>query len=111
MARTPQKPIRPEDLPVLTELSETIARIPVLTEPPPERPTAAKGGAPGPMPLTDAQCRELAARLAPHLEAILREKFSRHFEALWDKSWRETENSLPDLIRDHLAANSRRSAK
>lgn len=106
MARAPQKPIRPEDLPVLTELSETSARIPVLTEP-----VAQPAGAPAALPLSDAQCRELAAQLAPHLEAMLREKFARHFEALWEKAWRETESSLPELIRNQLTAHPRRSAK
>ncbi len=104
MARPPQKPVRPEDLPVLTELSETSARIPVLTAPP-TGPQSAR--APNETALTDAQCRELAARLAPHLEAMLREKFARHFEALWEKSWRETESGLPDLIRDQLAVPQR----
>ncbi len=109
MPRPPHKPVKPEDLPVLTELSDAGARIPVLTEVTERRAPPAPAAARA--PLTDAQCVELAARLAPRLEAILREKFARHFEALWEKSWRETESSLPELIRDELTSRPRRSPK
>lgn len=84
------------DLPVLTELPD--GDIPILTEVLHEAPPV-----PGAGPLTDLQSRQIAEQIAPHLEALLREKFARHFDALWEESWHEVEQNLPELIRDKLA--------
>jgi hypothetical protein len=42
---------------------------------------------------------------------MLREKFARHFEVLWQQSSREAESSLPDLIRNLLASRPPHSPK
>ncbi len=109
MPRTPKPSSAPADLPVLTELSDTGTKIPVLTEAVAEemRVSARQKVT----PLTDEQCRELAAQLAPLLEAMLREKFASEFEALWQESWHEVEKNLPELIRDKLSPRPHRSPK
>ncbi len=109
MPRTPKPSSTPEDLPVLTELSDTGAKIPVLTEAVAEEVRLATSGKAA--PLSEAQCRELAGQLAPVLEAMLREKFASQFEALWHESWHEVEKNLPELIRDKLSPRPRRSPK
>ncbi len=108
MPRTPHKPAKPGDLPVLTERPEATTKIPVLTDTLAEVPAPALGQPA--IPLTEAQCRELAVRLAPQLESMLRDKLARQFDALWESSWREIKGTLPDLIRDQLGSG-RRSAK
>ncbi len=109
MPRVPKNSSTPDDLPVLTELSDTGATIPVLTRAVGREigVVAAKEAA----QLSDAQCRELAAQIAPILEAMLREKLASQFEALWQESWRQVEENLPELIRDKLTARPRRSPK
>ncbi len=109
MPPPPKKPVKSGELPVLTEHPDGESRIPVLTEELRQNLSAAI--APKSGPLSDAQCRELAAELAPQLEAMLRAKFVSHFEAWWEKSWRDVEKALPGLIRDQLAASPRRSPK
>jgi hypothetical protein len=99
-----KKNSRVSDLPVLTESPD--ADIPVLTEVLHEEPPA-----PGTGPLTDLQCRQIAEQIAPHLEALLRAKFAKHFDALWEESWHEVEQNLPELIRDKLALRPSRSPK
>ena len=109
MAKQPPKASNKfTDLPVLTEMPEADAKLPVLTEilddePPPAEASAA--------PLTDAQSRKLAAQIAPHLEALLRDKFAAHLDALWPEIWREVQAELPKLVRTQLTAPPRRRAK
>lgn len=95
-----------DELPVLTELSDTSELIPVLTET-----LSAQSQLPIKKPgkYTDEQCREIAAELAPQLEALLREKFQSQFEALWQTQWREIEKKLPALIRTQLNTSSSRA--
>ncbi len=109
MARAPKSTVKPDDLPVLTELSDTGTKIPVLTEAVAEEMRLAAAQKALSLPLTDAQYRELAAELAPVLESMLREKFASQFEALWQESWHQVEENLPELIRDQLTP--RRSPK
>ncbi len=92
------------DLPVLTETPD--GDIPILTEVLHEEPRG-----PVTVPLTDLQCRQIAEQIAPHLEALLREKFAKHFDALWEESWHEVEQNLPELIRDKLSPRPRHSPK
>jgi valyl-tRNA synthetase len=108
MPKPPKQHGRFEDLPVLTEVPETEADIPVLTEvlidaPPPARPTTNI--------LSDAQCREIIAQIAPHLESLLRDKFASRLESLWPEIWREIQAELPDLVRVQLAEPARRPKK
>ncbi len=109
MAPAPKKPAKPAELPVLTERPDAGPPIPVLTE---ELASADfSTEARGPLPLSDAECQRLAAQLAPQLEAILRAKFAQHFDAWWEKSWREAESKLPGIIREQLGARPHRSPK
>ncbi len=90
------------DLPVLTEVVEADTNIPVLTEILAEEVPALVAHAAA--PLSDAECAQLAAQIAPQLEALLRDKFATHFDALWQEAWREAQAGLPELIRAQLAA-------
>jgi hypothetical protein len=109
MVKQPPKPGNKfADLPVLTEVSDTDTKLPVLTEIlaatlPPAKPGAA--------PLTDAQCRQLAAQIAPYLESLLRDKFSAQLDTLWPEIWREVQAELPKLVRAQLAEPARRRTK
>lgn len=96
------------DLPVLTEVPEADANLPVLTEVLSEEPPASKQGA---APLSDAQCRQLAAQIAPHLEALLRDKIASRLDSIWPEIWREVQAELPKLVRAELAKPSPRSRK
>jgi hypothetical protein len=108
MPRPPRQPDKFDELPVLTEVPESEANIPVLTEilidqPPPAKPAASI--------LTDAQCRELVAQLAPHLELLLREKFTSRLNSIWPEIWREIQAELPSLVRAQLTEPPRRAKK
>jgi hypothetical protein len=109
MARKPKKEAAYSDLPVLTELSETSAHIPVLLEEPAERPSPPPPGKG--LTLTEAQYQELVTRLASQLETMLSEKFSRYLEAFWLESWQEVEKKLPEMIHAQLAALKQKSSK
>jgi len=89
------------DLPVLTEAQVTdTTELPVLTE----------ALIPG-IPLTDAQCRQIAERIAPQLEALLRDKLAARIGTIWAEIWRETQAELPRLIRAELEKPAPRSRK
>jgi len=89
------------DLPVLTEVVEVDAKIPILTEIlAKEVPALVAQTA---LPLSDAECKQLAVRIAPQLEALLRNKFASHFDGLWQDAWREAQAGLPKLIRAQFA--------
>lgn len=108
MSKPPKQPAKLADLPVLTELSVTHAALPVLTEILSQEPSPAK---PDITTLSDAQCRQLAAQIAPHLEALLRDKLAARLDALWPEIWREVQLELPKLIRAQLAVPARRARK
>ncbi len=96
------------DLPVLTEMSESGAHLPVLTEVlSNELPGAMNGGA----QLSDAQCAQLAERLAPQLDALLREKLTLRLASAWLDAWSEVKAELPGLIRAELAKPTPHSGK
>lgn len=98
------------DLPVLTQqqLSDT-AKLPVLTEAvTPESPATLT---PPATPLTDAQCNQVAARLAPLLETALRKKLTAYVGGQWPAVWRELEVELPALIKAELGKPAPRSKK
>jgi hypothetical protein len=95
------------DLPVLTEQQLTDSMVlPVLTEA--LTPAAAK---PGAATLTEAQCRQIAAQIAPQLEAMLRDKLSARIGTIWSEIWREAQAELPRLIRAELEKQPPRSRK
>ncbi len=96
------------DLPVLTEVSESGAHLPVLTEilSGEIAPRAARAA-----PLTEAQCAELAERLAPRLDALLREKLTLRVANAWLEAWAEVKTELPGLIRAELEATTPHSGK
>ena len=110
MIQLPMKMNRLADLPVLTEVVEADADhfdrlrtgIPVLTEIIAEEvPTLIAHAA---TPLSATECEQLAVRIAPQLEALLRDKLASQFDALWQEAWREAQAGLPGLIRAQLAA-------
>lgn len=105
---TPEKTEKFAGLPTLTEVSDTHANLPVLTEILSDATPAAKKAA---APLSDAQCRQLAARIAPHLESLLRDKIASRLDTVWPEIWREVQAELPRLVRAHLAEPPRRSRK
>lgn len=105
---TPGKPGKFSDLPVLTEMSVTHASLPVLTEilgndalPPLNRG----------VPLSDAQCAQLAEQLAPQLDSLLREKLTIRLASAWLEAWTEVKAELPRLIRAELEQPGTRSEK
>ena len=51
-----------------------------------------------------AQYIELAARIAPQLEALLRRQFAARPDVQWEDAWREAQAALPELVRTQLAA-------
>jgi hypothetical protein len=88
--------IDPELLPILTETADgTVLDLPVLTEAVAGRRAAAASA----LPLSEAQCRQLAEQLFPKLEATLREVIGSRSEARWEKSMQQVRDALPDLIR------------
>jgi len=98
------------DLPVLTEVVEADTGIPVLTEILAEEvPTLVAHAA---IPLSDTEYAQLAARLAPQLEALLRDKlalgaaegFAASSDAQWRGAWSEVQAGLPGLLRTQLEA-------
>lgn len=108
MPKPPKQPGKFDELPVLTEVPESEADIPVLTEvlidqAPPAKPVANR--------LTEAQCRELIAQLAPQLELLLRDKFTARLNSLWPEIWLEVQAELPGLVRAQLTEPPRRSKK
>src|SRR5512140_1878277 len=105
---TPGKTEKFTDLPTLTEVSDTHANLPVLTEILADETISARKTA---VPLSDAQCRQLAARIAPHLESLLRDKIASRLDSVWPEIWREVQAELPRLVRAHLAEPPRRSRK
>jgi len=110
MAKQPPKPGNKfADLPVLTEVPEADAKLPVLTDILADTLPPAKQ--PGTVPLTDAQCRQLATQIAPHLEILLRDKFAAHLDALWPEIWREVQAELPKLVRAQLTEPAQRAKK
>jgi hypothetical protein len=88
--------IDPNLLPILTETADgKVLDLPVLTEAiEGHRATAASA-----LPLSEAQCRQLAEQLFPKLEATLREVIGSRSEARWEKSMQQVRATLPDLIR------------
>ena len=101
MTLPPTQDAKLADLPVLTEMLEAGADIPTLTEILAEEVPALIAREPA--PLSDAEYAQLAARIAPQLEALLRDKFAAHFGALWQEAWREAQAGLPELIHAQLA--------
>jgi valyl-tRNA synthetase len=91
------------DLPLLTDtVEENISDIPVLTEVLAEAvPELVKQTA---VAQTDTEYEQLAARIAPQLESLLRDKFAKQLDAAWQQTWNEVQASLPALIRAQLAA-------
>ncbi|CAE6728905.1 valine--tRNA ligase [Candidatus Nitrotoga fabula] len=53
--------------------------------------------------LSEAQCQQLAAQIAPKLESLLRAKLSSHFDALWQKAWGDVKTDLPEFIRAQIS--------
>jgi len=105
---SPGKPGKFSDLPVLTEVPETDANLPVLTEVlNNEAPPGINTGE----WVSDAQCRQLAAQIAPHLESLLRDKIASGLDSLWPEIWRAVQAELPGLIRAELARAPSRSRK
>jgi len=90
------------DLPLLTEaVEEDGTDIPVLTEVLAEAvPTLVAQTA---TPQTETGYEQLAAQIAPQLEALLREKLAAQFGTMWQQAWAEAQTSLPALIREQLA--------
>ena len=88
--------IDPNSLPILTETADgKVLDLPVLTEAVEGHRAAAAGA----LPLSEAQCRQLAEQLFPRLEATLREVIGSRSEARWEKSMQQVRDALPDLIR------------
>jgi len=108
MPKPPKQTNKFTDLPVLTEVPENDENLPVLTEILADEPPSARKGA---APLTDAQCRQLAAQIAPHLESLLRDKFASHLDSIWPEIWSGVQAELPKLVRAQLAEPLRRSRK
>ena len=108
MPKPPKQTNKFTDLPVLTEVPETDANMPVLTEILADEPPSAKQSA---APLSDAQCSQLAAKIAPQLESLLRDKFASHLDSMWPEIWREVQAEMPKLVRAQLAELVRRSRK
>lgn len=102
-ANAPGKIGKFADLPVLTEVPETDANLPVLTEILENELPAAKQII---APLSDAQCVQLAEKLAPQLDALLREKLTLRLANAWLEAWGEVKAELPGLIRAELAKTS-----
>ena len=95
-SRPPKKSAPP--VPVLTEVvDEGMADIPTLTEIYVEQSA----------PLTDAQCQQLVAQIAPQLESLLREKFAQHCDTLLQEVMHDVQSTLPALIRATLNGNIR----
>ena len=89
-----KSPIDPDLLPILTETADgTVLDLPLLTEAVDEHVAAA------PL-LTEEQCRQLAERLFPGLEARMRAAIGSRSEARWERSMQQIRDALPDLIRD-----------
>jgi hypothetical protein len=87
-----KSPIDPNLLPILTETADgKVLDLPVLTE-------AVEGRHRAALPLSEAQCRQLAEQLFPKLEATLREVIGSRSEARWEKSMQQVRATLPDLI-------------
>ena len=83
--------INPDLLPILTDkVDGTPINMPLLTQ-----------AVPGTTALTlsDQQCRQLATRLFPGLEATLRDAIGSRSEARWEKAMQDVRDSLPELIR------------
>ncbi len=110
MAKPPKQttPGKPSDLPVLTEMSETHASLPVLTE---ILSNDALAPANRCVPLSEAQCAQLAEQLAPQLDALLREKLTIRLANAWLEAWTEVKAELPRLIRMELEKPGTRSGK
>lgn len=90
-----KSPIDPNLLPILTETADgKVLDLPVLTEA--VEHCAAGASA---LPLSEAQCRQLAEQLFPKLEATLRQVIGSRSEARWEKSMQQVRDALPDLIR------------
>jgi hypothetical protein len=89
--------IDPELLPILTETADgTILDLPVLTE------AVEEHRAPPALALTAEQCQQLADRLFPALETLLRSAIGSRSETRWEKSMQQVQGALPDLIRTAL---------
>lgn len=90
-----KSPIDPNLLPILTETADgKVLDLPVLTEAVEGRRPAAAGA----LPLSEAQCRQLAEQLFPKLETTLREVIGSRSEARWEKCMQQVHAALPDLI-------------
>jgi len=90
-----KSPIDPNLLPILTETADgKVLDLPVLTEAVEGHRAAAASA----LPLSEAQCRQLAEQLFPKLEATLREVIGSRSEARWEKSMQQVRDALPDLI-------------
>jgi len=113
-----------DDLPLLTEVVEEGdhdgpfgADIPTLTEIIAEEMPALVGQTAA-AALSDEECQHLAARIAPQLENLLRDRISRsaarefaiRFEAQWQQAWQQAQAELPDLIRAQLSSTPAQSA-
>ena len=83
-------------LPILTDTVDgTPIDLPMLTEAVGAHLAATKPA----FPLSDAQCRQLAERIFPQLEATLRDAIGSRSEARLEKSMQQVRSALPDLIR------------
>ena len=91
------------DLPLLTEVVDTDTEIPTLTEIIAKEFQTLIAQTAAPATLSDAECQQLAARIALKLEAQLREKLAPHFNALIQDALLEAQSSLPALIRATLS--------
>ena len=96
------------DIPVLTEVVGADIEIPTLTEIIAEEVPAlvARIADPAPRsdstPLSETECRRIAAQISPQLEILLRDKLAGQFEILWQETWREVQAGLPGMIRSQL---------
>ncbi len=99
MTLSPKQANEFANLPILTEVVDTETEIPILTEILAEEIPALIMQTAAPAPLSDVECQRLATQIAPQLEALLRDKFAIHFDALLQEAWREAQAGLPSLIR------------
>ena len=87
------KSIRTSNLPILTETVDSAPLdLPTLTDTVEEQIAS----------LSDTQCRQLAERLFPKLEAKLLEALSSAPEANWQTAMQQVHTALPALIRNAL---------
>ena len=85
--------INPDLLPILTETADGIVLdLPTLTE------SVDGHQIRDAFQLTEGQCRQLAERLFPALEAALHDAIGSRSEARWEKAMQQVRAALPDLI-------------